>query len=316
MKNTWQNLQFPKFLDELEPILGFKLTNLCLKRNSYINRVFELEKADTKERIIIKFYRPGRWSREMILSEHKFITKLASHEIAVIPPLSINSKTLFDLNGIPFAVFPKMGGRAIDEFDEETWEQIGRTIGRIHLISQTMTDVKRIIWKPTIATKNHLEILEKENVILPDYKKPINNLLDSFITKTSPLFEKEELILLHGDCHKGNFIYRPNEGIFLVDFDDISIGPAVQDLWMLLPDSPQHAKNEIRWFLKGYETFRPFPVHSLKLVPALRAMRLIHFAAWCALQSNEPEFKDTFPEFGTPRYWNEIIRELQKIVYS
>jgi len=142
------------------------------------------------------------------------------------------------------------------------------------------------------------------------------NIANQFIQKYDSHFPKDQNILLHGDCHKGNFIYRPNENIFIVDFDDISIGPVVQDLWMLLPDEPQHCKNEIRHFLEGYETFRSFPIQSLKLIPALRAMRLIHFASWCAIQAKEPEFKNNFPEWGTPRYWNDIIKDLQKITLS
>jgi Ser/Thr protein kinase RdoA (MazF antagonist) len=185
----------------------------------------------------------------------------------------------------------------------------------MHLISRGFSDINRIIWEPAIATKQHLAVLEKENIIPVDYKKILLNLGDLFIKKFNPLFEKVEKIVLHGDCHRGNFIYRPGEGIFIIDFDDISIGPAVQDLWMLLPGEPQHCKKEIEWFLKGYETFNQFPVKALKLIPALRAMRLIHFAAWCAVQAQEAEFKNNFPEWGSPKYWNELVKDLQQIVY-
>jgi Ser/Thr protein kinase RdoA (MazF antagonist) len=64
---VWQNLTHDSVLHAVEKTLQEKLSNLLLPRNSYINRVYELEKHDSRERFIVKFYRPGRWTEEMIL---------------------------------------------------------------------------------------------------------------------------------------------------------------------------------------------------------------------------------------------------------
>ncbi|MBT5988474.1 hypothetical protein HOG75_02030, partial [bacterium] len=71
---------------------------------------------------------------------------------------------------------------------------------------------------------------------------------------------------------------------------------------------------EIAWFIEGYETFCDFPRQSLKLIPALRVMRIIHFASWCAIQSFEPGFKHHFSEWGTVKYWNETLKMIQGLV--
>ena len=126
---VWQQLNHDTILHTVEKALGEKLSNLLLPRNSYINRVYELEKYDSRERLIVKFYRPGRWTKEMILEEHKFLAELAAKEIPVIPPISLNNKSLFKFESIPFAIFPKKGGRALDEFNKESWEEIGRRSG-------------------------------------------------------------------------------------------------------------------------------------------------------------------------------------------
>jgi Ser/Thr protein kinase RdoA (MazF antagonist) len=94
------------------------------------------------------------------------------------------------------------------------------------------------------------------------------------------------------------------------------VGPAVQDLWMLLPGKVEDHRQEFGWFLEGYETFRQFDIPSLKLIPALRGMRLIHYAAWLSIQKNDPHFDKHFSEARTPRYWNELVKELQGIVYE
>ena len=76
-------------LNLAEKELGIYLSNLCRPLNSYINRVYELEDEDGNG-IIIKFFRPGRWSKEALLEEHQFLDQLAKDEIPVITPLPLD----------------------------------------------------------------------------------------------------------------------------------------------------------------------------------------------------------------------------------
>jgi Ser/Thr protein kinase RdoA (MazF antagonist) len=119
MITVWQSINHDSILSAVEGTLQEKLSNLLLPRNSYINRVYELEKYDSRERFIVKFYRPCRWTQEMILEEHRFLNELHEKEVPVVPPLKINNKTLFEYtpkpNPLPFAyaLFPKKSGRAL-----------------------------------------------------------------------------------------------------------------------------------------------------------------------------------------------------------
>lgn len=36
---------------------------------------------------MVKFYRPGRWSQEAILDEHRFLLDCAQSDMPVVPPL-------------------------------------------------------------------------------------------------------------------------------------------------------------------------------------------------------------------------------------
>ena len=98
MENVWQALGHENIFRAAEGTLGTKLSSLLIQRNSYINRVYELEKKESKERFIVKFYRPGRWTKDMILEEHDFLNELASKDIPVIKPMKIANKTLFSLD--------------------------------------------------------------------------------------------------------------------------------------------------------------------------------------------------------------------------
>jgi Ser/Thr protein kinase RdoA (MazF antagonist) len=316
MQDPWLSLSFDSILTQTEKVTGLNLSNLVIQRNSYVNRVYELSVKQSEQKLIIKFYRPGRWTSSMIKEEHDFLRTLTSAELPVIEPLIFNNKTLFNFNDINFTVFPKKGGRAIDELTEDSWTQVGRLLGRMHLIGKTIHNSNRIVWTPEKATKNSLNYLLKNNFIPKDYIASLERVAEFFMQQASVLFKQEPLFLIHGDCHLGNLIHRPNEGIYLVDFDDMCIGPAVQDLWMLLPGNANQCDKEINWFIEGYETFSSFNLNSLQLIPMLKVMRMIHFAGWCALQSNDVSFREHFPDWGSNQYWNQLIREIQENVYS
>lgn len=316
MQDPWNTLTFDSILTETEKVTGLKLSNLVIQRNSYVNRVYELTVKQSNQKLIVKFYRPGRWTKQMIQEEHNFLFELASAELPVIVPLIFNKQTLFNFNDINFTIFPKKGGRAIDELNQDSWTLVGRLLGRIHLIGKPIQHSKRIIWTPEKATKKSLNYLLTNDFIPIDYMVSIERVADFFMQKASLLFKQEPLFLIHGDCHLGNLIHRPEEGIYLVDFDDMCIGPAVQDLWMLLPGNVNQCDKEINWFIDGYETFSSFNLQSLQLIPILKVMRMIHFASWCALQSNDASFKKHFPDWGSTQYWNQLIREIQENVYD
>lgn len=317
MRSVWQNLNHEVIFKALEEVLGEKLSNLIFKRSSYINRVYELEKYDHKERFVVKFYRPYRWTKEMIETEYRFLFALAQKEISVIAPLKIKGETLFSFDEYHFAIFPKKWGRVMDEFDEDGLEELGRLVARVHLVGEKFKDSTRLLWRPEIATRTHLKTLINSQFLLRDFSLPFQNLVEAFIKRADPYFNEKDFILIHGDCHKLNLIHRPNSGgIFLIDFDDIVFGPPIQDLWMLLSGNISESERELDFLLKGYETFRSFDYNSLKLIPFLRGMRLIHFAAWQAIQAEESDFSTHFPEAGSSRYWNELMKELQEITYN
>ena len=129
MESIWHELTPERIFKSVEAILGESLTNVCIRRNSYINRVYELEQEDNA-RLIVKFYRPGRWSRETILAEHDFLAKLKENDLSIITPLIFNKETLFNDGPYHFSIFPKKWGRPMDEFDQEGWQTIGRLIAK------------------------------------------------------------------------------------------------------------------------------------------------------------------------------------------
>lgn len=77
--------------------LGLNPTGHCFALNSLENRVFSV-KLEENENIIVKFYRPGRWTKEQILEEHEFLFDLEENEIPVCAPRIFQEK-LYSKNG-------------------------------------------------------------------------------------------------------------------------------------------------------------------------------------------------------------------------
>jgi Ser/Thr protein kinase RdoA (MazF antagonist) len=124
-------------------------------------------------------------------------------------------------------------------------------------------------------------------------------------------FEGVELQRIHGDCHRANILERPDTGLMVIDFDDMAMGPPVQDVWLLLPGHANTARHEINLLLEGYEQFLEFDDRSLRLVEILRAMRIIYFLAWCSTQVNDFQFQAHFPDWGSEIFWQREIADLE-----
>ncbi len=299
-------------IDIAEKALDRRLTSLSRPLNSYINRVFELE-IEEGPAVIAKFYRPGRWSRQALLDEHEFLTELDEREIPVIAPLRLaDGTTLGEHRGMYFALFPKKSGRRCDEPSDEQWEQLGRLIARVHAVGALHPPKDRITLSPSLSTRDNVEFILRSGVVPPELRREYEAAAQEMIELVTPMFEGVEIQRIHGDCHWANIIFRPDEGFYLIDFDDMATGPVVQDFWMLLPGYSQGTLLEIDLFLEGYQTFRPFDRRWLKLIEPLRAMRFIHFTAWCAAQAGDGSARRLAPGWGTPNYWRTEINDLKR----
>jgi Ser/Thr protein kinase RdoA (MazF antagonist) len=291
--------------------LSEEFSGICRPLNSYINRVYELETRGGIG-IIIKFYRPTRWTRQALLDEHEFLLELNAAEVPVIPPLKINNAaTLGSFKNINYALFPKKGGRFVSEYDDEQWLELGRLLARTHAVGALKSPRERVKVHPLAITTDQLDFLEENDFVPRELAGAFFETARTMVREIAPLFDNTEMIRIHGDCHFSNIIYRPAESFYLIDFDDFGTGPPVQDLWMLLPDRPNRARYEIELFIEGYETFRPFDHRGLALIEPLRAMRYIHFIAWCAHQVLDGGESPT-PDWGTVPYWGIETRDLSE----
>lgn len=312
MDHPYEGLDPDTILDAMESA-GFVPDGHLLSLNSYENRVLQVG-IDQAQPLVAKFYRPDRWSDAAIDEEHGFSQALQSAEIPVVAPLADeHGQTLHRHAGFRFALFPRQGGRAPDLEDPDKLAWIGRLIGRIHQLGAQQPFQQRPSLTPQTFGHDAVRTLLASGRLPDELHSRYLSLVEPLIDAIKQAFAAAPPaeIRLHGDCHPGNLLWT-DSGPHFVDMDDCRMGPAVQDLWMLLSGERADMTWQMDAVLEGYRMFRSFDMRELALIEPLRGLRIIHYAAWLASRWGDPAFPQAFPWFGSYQYWEDHFATLQQ----
>jgi Ser/Thr protein kinase RdoA (MazF antagonist) len=290
--------------------VGLDVDGRLFALNSYENRVYQL--GSTEGALVLKFYRPARWSDAQIDEEHRFTAELAAADLPVAAPVEVEGHTLFRYHDFRFAAFPWMRGRAPELDAPEARMMLGRSLARIHQIgavrpfrARPRLGIQRLGWEA------RTQVLESE--LLPDsLRDRYSSVSGALLERVTQAFEETGAtheIRIHGDCHLGNLLWN-EQGPMFVDLDDCSMGPRVQDLWMMLAGSASEQQRQWSEILEGYQQFANFDFRELHLIEPLRALRMLHHAAWVSHRWSDPAFPRAFPWLGEQRYWEGYLGDL------
>ena len=311
MTHPYEGLTPDRVISCVESI-GLRSDLRLLALNSYENRVYQvgIEEADP---VIVKFYRPERWSRSQILEEHAFTQELVDNGLSVVAPMAIDGLTLNEAEGYRIAAFPRRGGHApeLDNFDHLLG--LGRTLGRLHRVGGASSFTERISFTLERWLIEPLGYLGAEWVP-PELRPAWDSLGQDLMDRASRLmsdYTPREGIRLHGDCHVGKILWRDDTPHF-VDLDDCVTGPAIQDLWMFLSGDRAQRELQLAELIAGYKEFNDFDPREIKWIEALRTARMVYYSAWLARRWKDPAFPVAFPWFGKGRYWADQILALRE----
>lgn len=305
----------PDFMLDAVDDAGFLSDGRLLQLNSFENRVYQVGQENGPP-VIVKFYRPQRWSDQQLHEEHRFSLFLAARDLPVVAPLERHGTSLFRCGPFRFAVFPRAGGHAPELADDGHLEQLGRTLARWH----TCGSDRPYEHRPTldlIADIRRAGDYLVDHVIDLNYRGPyrdlINALLEGIERQVAGL--QPPLLNVHGDCHTGNILWRDG-GPHFVDLDDSLRAPAMQDIWMLLSGEADEQQHQLRVLARGYDTFLPFPWEQQRLIAPLRIRRMVAYDAWLAKRWDDPAFPPAFPWFESMSYWQERMDMLSQQLQS
>ena len=303
----------PSYIMDAVESCGYVCDCRTLTLNSYENRVYQVGIEDGAP-LIAKFYRPDRWSVEQIHEEHQFCFELVEHELPVVAPLvNDQGESLFVHGPFRFALYPRQGGHAPELDNLDNLLILGRLLGRIHSVGA----LRPFLYRPRLNSQSfgHDSVaLISESFVPPETKANYDALTTDLLQAIETIFaDTADLRYLraHGDCHSGNILWRDAAPHF-VDFDDARMAPAIQDLWMMLSGDRGRQHAQLAQLVEGYNEFFEFQPRELRLIEALRSLRILYFSAWLANRWHDPTFPHHFPWFNTPRYWGDHVLELRE----
>lgn len=324
--HAYEQLTPDVVLDALASI-GLLGDGRLMALSSYENRVYQVHlergvgsdplSALSADSVVVKFYRPDRWSDAQILEEHAFANELMAAEIPMVGALTLDGRTLHHFNGFSFSVSPCRGGRRPELDNFEVLEWIGRFLARIHTVGSRQPFAHR----PTLNLQSFgfasRDALLAGGYLPLDMQSRWLNAFDEAMQVAQGVFDATGPVAqlrLHGDCHPGNILWTPEglplAGPHFVDLDDARNGPAVQDLWMLLSGDRQQQTQQLGALVDGYDEFGEFDRRELALIEPLRTLRLVHYSAWLAQRWHDPIFPINFPWFGSSDYWQGQVNML------
>ncbi len=292
-------------------ILGHECSGHVMALGSYENRVYQVGLVNQEQPIIVKFYRPDRWSEAQIQEEHDFSFEAADHDIPVVTPIKNKAEqSVFTYQGFMVAVFPRKGGYAPELDYQDNLAIMGRTLARLHNIGAS----KKFEHRPTLNAQTFgREVVDfvAEHHLPFEHKSSYLSVCNQIIEHAKNKLKNAHNIRVHGDLHVGNIIMR-DDMAHLVDFDDSRMAPAIQDIWMLLSGNESEQQAQLKKIIAAYNEFRDFPINELNMIESLRSLRMIHHAGWIARRWNDPAFPVAFPWFEDHYFWGNHIQDLQK----
>lgn len=329
-KHPFELLGPTRMLDGLQS-LGLQPDGRLLALNSFENRVYLLwldepwldPQGHAQQSVVLKAYRPGRWSLEQILEEHAFARDLADAELPVAAPINLRESfaardlpgdTLMWIDPVFIALWPRQGGRAPDMDRPDVIERMGRFIARLHLVGRQRVFRHRLGFRGLASAFDAVDQVEALSASLPEACHRWLGVARGCLKRAQSYvadLPTPRLLRLHGDMHWGNVLWT-EAGPHFVDLDDCRMGPAISDLWPLLSGQGEELEAGLRILLQAYCSISEFDPMELHWIEVMRSMRLIEHTAWIAHRYDDPAFPRAFPGFADPDFWDRRMVELQQ----
>lgn len=307
----------PNFIHDVIASQGLKPEGRLFQLNSYENRVYEIHLED-HDPIIAKFYRPNRWTKEQLLEEHKTLAHLKQHDLSVVYPLSLNgsNQTLGYASPFHFALYPKHIGQLKADLKKHNLTDLGILLAELHDANQSLELKHRLTLNTKTFGDDQLPSIFESDFLPDDLFSNLKDVLHECLDLMDPVFQQDlHNFPVHGDCHLGNVIWNQNDEPSLVDFDDMVLAPAVQDVWMLFHGTDEEKQDQHEAFFEGYESILDFDFESLNWIEVFRTLRMIRHAAWIGERFDEEIFQKTFPYYTERKYWENLLLNFKEQLF-
>ncbi|WP_372367676.1 phosphotransferase [Candidatus Uabimicrobium sp. HlEnr_7] len=315
MLNTFLSLTPADCSEILDNVAGSSL-NEGVQFESPENRVFGF--GD----VVVKFYRPGRWSIHALRDELQFLEDLRDANVPFVRPIG-DIGTWRDIHYLVFEAVPKPYNVDPEILDEDAVRTMVHLVAQIHDVGAKRPAMARPQFEAYNMCYGCFEVICRAGFIPKSLHKRYTHAIEQIVSQIEN-FGHIPIQRIHGDSYSGNALWRADGPIFL-DLDDFQMGPVAMDIpllsfpWRLnsLPKSMDRRERrniQHQLVLDLYREVRPFPKKFEALIPLIRGCRNIVFDAWFSTRWNEPGFRKHYEDdnITNPDWWQDSIEELER----
>lgn len=307
-----------KMIKDIRTSIKEKLINYYQLDNikeigGYQNFIYEGSK-DNKN-LILRVTNSEHRNKDEILAELNFVKLLYKNSVKVANVINLE---LLEVETDEFkyiiSCFEKIEGKVWYEYpqDNNTYYEAGRILGKIHQVSKSMSKkLERTNWD-----KNEYLLIAK-NVI--DNKEIIEKMKDVFSDLNKLSKTDESYGLVHGDYNFANIIYKDNNDLTIIDFDECEYSWYIYDIavylfYYLLGGDPANIDIEankiiFKYFIKGYITetnIEDYWIEKLPLFFKLREFILLSSIYRKLYPNNMNDWAKAYIETSEKRILNNL----------
>lgn len=286
-------------------------------RDSAENRVFAFGE------VILKIFRPGRWSLEALREEVIFLEDLRDAGVPAVRPLG-TIQTWQGLHHLAYERVPEPCEEDRPVLDRGQVEQLVALIAEVHRVGAQRDAPHRPRLEPVGMGRGLLQVIDDRGYLPASLAGRYREGVQELCARTEVLLRGVPQQRIHADLGTWNVLWRP-EGPLLMDLDDFQVGPTALDLrmasfpWRLdtLPgDMDREARREHQHALvvEHYRRHLRFDDAWEALFRPTALLRGVVFDAWFSNNWDEPGFREHYPDddITGAAYWSRGVEGLER----
>jgi Ser/Thr protein kinase RdoA (MazF antagonist) len=284
------------------------------------NRVFRVDLSDGP--IVLKIFRYSRSSAAVLTEQLEFVDRLAAAGISVARARHLpDGGWLGEWEGQLFALFEwwdEVGDSPVDDTGAD-FRALGADVARMHLLGADVRLEHQLPYTPETWGRASLEHLLGNEIVHALYRSAFSAKAEEVLRRSAAEWPPEPPVPIHSDLGRWNVLWPPRSAPVMIDFEDLGVGTAWQDLY-LLPHSfvnnrvcDADTADRIGVALReGYTSVRAIPEGDAALSALIEAMRGLYIDCWISARRHDRHFGVRRLTFHTKSYWEARVARLDR----
>ncbi len=273
--------------------------------------------------VVLKVFRPGRWSLDALREEVIFLDDLRDAGVSAVRPIG-GIEEWEGLYHLAYERIPQPYEEDLAVFDRARVEQLVQLVADVHRVGAQRDAPHRPRLEPSSMGRDLLSVVDARGYLPEHLASRYRAGVGELCTRLSELLVGVPQQRIHADLGSWNVAWRP-DGPLLMDLDDFQVGPTALDIrlmsfpWRLdtlSDEAPRRERREAQHELvvELYRRHLDFPESREALFEPTSLLRGVVFDAWLSHNWDEEGFKEHYldDDVSGEAYWVESLEAIER----